>query len=646
MGRLNQWWHILLSLLVVLVPTVCVLWFMTEAVENRRLVVRRALADADYTVAQERLDNYWNLQKLEIESNWDKSEVPAIAFQRCVLQDLADCVVFYDAGGQLIYPAPAQSPFSIDEAPEVDWSSIEKLEHQQQKYEEAADAYGEIAAKHGDPTKPATFEANLAARALTGQARCLVKADRKEEAIAMLLELLNQSHYAEAIDSDGRLIVAATELRVLELVEDSSDPRFQNIVKRLTERLNDYHDPLLSSSQRLFLMKRLQETLSREIEFPTLEAEVLAAEFYEANPRPSKDGVVRLTQTPELWQLASADGRAIALFRTESVLSRSIKTISGRELKSGAIVEPVPPGESSTEDAVLHSSEAGRFLPGWRLARTLEIGMQQEPVSDTQIVAYFWTGVLVIGSMSIFALIIARSFRQQMRLTRLRNDLVATVSHELKTPLSSIRLLVDTLLDDDEFDPQKVREYLVLMAKENNRLSRLIDSFLTFSRMERNKNAFEFSKVQVSNVIDAAVEVVSERFESNHCRLEVSIEDGLPAISADEDAIVTVVLNLLDNAYKYSPDEKHIVLHAFLQNEAVCLEINDLGIGISKTALKKVFKRFYQVDYRVSRTTGGVGLGLSIVQYIIDAHNAEIDVQSTLGQGSTFTITFPKVPSE
>ena len=233
-----------------------------------------------------------------------------------------------------------------------------------------------------------------------------------------------------------------------------------------------------------------------------------------------------------------------------------------------------------------------------------------------------------------------------MRLTRLRNDLVATVSHELKTPLSSIRLLVDTLLDDEEFDPQKVREYLVLMSKENNRLSRLIDSFLTFSRMERNKNAFEFSKVQVSEVIYAAVEVVADRFESNNCQLEVSIEDGLPAIRADEDAIVTVVLNLLDNAYKYSPKEKHIELRAFTQNEAVCIEIKEIGIGISKTALKKVFKRFYQVDYRVSRATGGVGLGLSIVQYILDAHNATVDVQSTLDHGSTFTITFPVVPSE
>ena len=645
-GRFAQWWPVLLSLLVVLVPTVCVLWFMTEAVQNRRLVVSRTLADADFTVAQERLEHYWDAQAAVLQQSWLEGQSPSAAFRQCVLENLADSVVYYGGDGQPVYPAPARSPQPGQAAREIDWDGIEKIEHQQRDLSAAAAAYAEIAAAHGDPAKADDFDANLAARALTAQARCLAKADRPEEAIALLTETLGQPRYGQAVDLDGRLIVAAAQLRALELIEDQDAPRFQSTARRLIERLNDYDDPLLAASQRRFLMRRLQELLPQAVEFPTLEAEELAVEFREANPRPSKDNVVRLTQSPGLWQLASSDGRAYAIFRTENVLSRSEKAISDRGLRSGAKVEPVPPGQASSADAVLHSAEAGRYLPGWRLTRSLEGGEELEPASDTQIVAYFWTGVLVIGAMSIFALIIAWAFRRQMTLTRLRNDLVATVSHELKTPLSSIRLLVDTLLDEQQLDGKKVREYLELMAKENNRLSRLIDSFLTFSRMERNKHAFEFAEVRAADVIEAAVEVVRERFQSPQCRFDVEIAADLPLVEADADAMVTALLNLLDNAYKYSPHQKHIVLRAYAEDGNVCLEVEDNGIGLSRAASKKVFKRFYQVDRRVSRATGGVGLGLSIVQFIADAHGATVRVRSRPGQGSTFIVTFPGASAE
>lgn len=178
----------------------------------------------------------------------------------------------------------------------------------------------------------------------------------------------------------------------------------------------------------------------------------------------------------------------------------------------------------------MHSADAGRYLPGWRLAYYPSGDGALQPVSDAQLVAYFWTGVLVIGAMSIFAGIIAHAFRRQMRLTRLRNDLVATVSHELKTPLASIRLLVDTLLDERPLHESKVREYLALVAKENMRLSRLIDNFLAFSRMERNKHAFQFT-VQARDVVAAALAAVGEQFHSPDCRLEVEVAKRLPPVS-------------------------------------------------------------------------------------------------------------------
>ena len=224
---------------------------------------------------------------------------------------------------------------------------------------------------------------------------------------------------------------------------------------------------------------------------------------------------------------------------------------------------------------------------------------------------------------------------------------MATVSHELKTPLASIRLLVDTLLDEPEFDEPKTREYLQLVAKENMRLTRMIDNFLAFSRMERNRHAFEFAETQVSDVVDSAVEVTRERHDQPDSRLHVELAGNLPPIDADADALVTVLLNLLENAYKYSSDDVQIAVRAYaVELVTYDLEVADNGIGLSKAAARKVFKRFYQFDHRVSRETGGVGLGLSIVQFIVNAHGGTVAVRSRLGHGSTFTITIPARSSD
>jgi signal transduction histidine kinase len=228
-----------------------------------------------------------------------------------------------------------------------------------------------------------------------------------------------------------------------------------------------------------------------------------------------------------------------------------------------------------------------------------------------------------------------------MHLANLKTDLVAAVSHELKTPLSSMRLLVDTLLDDANFDPQKTREYLELIANENSRLSRLIDNFLTFSRMERDRQKFNFGKTTPAKIIEAAMDAAGDRFHSPQCLLDVEIAPGLPPIQADEDALVTALLNLLDNAFKFTPEEKRIKLRAHSEPGRVCFEVADNGIGLSPREQRKVFRRFYQVDRQLARRAGGVGLGLSIVEFIVKAHHGNIQVSSQPGAGSTFTISLP-----
>ncbi len=159
--------------------------------------------------------------------------------------------------------------------------------------------------------------------------------------------------------------------------------------------------------------------------------------------------------------------------------------------------------------------------------------------------------------------------------------------------------------------------------------------------MERNKYAFGFKEVSAAEIVEGAVTAVRERFNAPGCQFKTEVAPHLPSVVADPDALVTALVNLLDNAYKYSGDDKQITLTAGTANGSVCFTVKDNGIGLSPRDTKRIFKRFYQVDQRLSRSGGGCGLGLSIVKYIVTAHHGNVRVESQPGHGSTFTISLP-----
>ena len=344
------------------------------------------------------------------------------------------------------------------------------------------------------------------------------------------------------------------------------------------------------------------------------------------------DQTLQPSRIPGRWKLALPGGHAVALFRRETVIS------SMRHLPGSVKFEVLPPGSPNAGESIA----AGRLLPGWQISFSLLDTKPSDEAARRRVASYVWVGFLVIAALAITGLIVGQAFRRQLRLTHLKTDLVAAVSHELKTPLASMRLLVDSLLDDEQFDPKKTRDYLQLIAGENLRLTRLIENFLTFSRIERDRQRFSFAETKPAAVIESAVQVMRERLQS--CHLEVDISPDLPVIQADEDALVMVLLNLLDNAYKYTPPdkgEKRILLHAYREAGQVVFEVEDNGIGIAPRDQKKIFRRFYQVDQRLARATGGCGLGLSIVEFIARAHGGAVRVQSQPGAGSTFRVSLP-----
>jgi len=629
-SRDNLWLVLLLLLAIVIVPTACLFWFLNKAVQNERFAMRQRLADAyraQITLVQEKLEGYWRQRADALDQLADGAPPPQL-FAALVTGKHADSAICFDADGRIVYPAP--SPGIVQPKDDAVFAEAFRLEQAENDATKAADEFARVARESSD--------ANIIARALQGQARCLAKMGQKDAAVKILTETLGADRFVRSQDSHGRLIVANAELMALELIESAADPRFQAVKDRLVKRVTDYEGAQVPASQRLFLMHKLQQLAPAEDRFPTLEAEDLAARWVEATPNPARAPGLRKTALTNICQFASGSGRVVALQRCDDLLGHIRAVTMLDSLPDGVEIIPVPPEQELSDDGLIVVT-AGPSLPGWRLALK-EPGLF-DTATNARISTYFWTGFLAVVAMCVLAIIVLNLVRRQMTSTRLKNDLVANVTHELKTPLSSMRLLVDTLLNSEKLNEKTAREYLQLIAKENSRLSRLIDNFLTFSRMERNKHVFDFSEVSVARVVDDAVAAVRERFNAPGCGLEVTIAEDLPPVVADGDALVTALVNLLDNAFKYSGDEKVIRLRARAQNGGVCFEVRDNGIGLSPREARKVFKRFYQVDQSLSRETGGCGLGLSIVQYIVAAHKGDVRVESEPSKGSTFTIVVP-----
>ena len=259
---------------------------------------------------------------------------------------------------------------------------------------------------------------------------------------------------------------------------------------------------------------------------------------------------------------------------------------------------------------------------------------------------YAWIALLTAAAICAIAGIAGFAVSRQLRLQELRSTSVATVAHELRTPLASMRLLVDTLREGRCRTEEQRREYLDLIAAENLRLSRLTDNFLTHSRLDRGQQAFTFARVAVRGVIDQAVAALRARLHAPGCDFTLDVVEPLPEIFADRDGLLTVLTNLLENALKYTGEEKQITLRVRSAAERVVFTIGDNGVGLTRPERRQIFEPFFQADQKLSRAREGCGLGLAIVREIVDAHGGKVEVESELGKGSAFIVTLPLMPDE
>ncbi len=261
-----------------------------------------------------------------------------------------------------------------------------------------------------------------------------------------------------------------------------------------------------------------------------------------------------------------------------------------------------------------------------------------------------WFISILILSILAGVWVFARKAQREAKLSRMKSTFVSNLSHELRTPLTSIRMLAELLemqLEKTSGEAvQKVKQkggqYLGVILRESDRLNRLIDNLLDFSRIERGAKSYQFVIKNPADILRAAIDAFRPQAEANGFKMNVSVAEDLPAVKVDADAMSQVILNLLSNAVKYSDDRKVIEVRTRHDARQVQIEVADQGVGMPRTELKKIFNSFYRIDDALNtQKQGGVGIGLTLVRQIVEDHQGSVNVTSDLGAGSVFTVSLP-----
>jgi signal transduction histidine kinase len=256
---------------------------------------------------------------------------------------------------------------------------------------------------------------------------------------------------------------------------------------------------------------------------------------------------------------------------------------------------------------------------------------------------------IVLGALSLLMIggivLSYRNISREMNLARLKSDFVANVSHELRTPLALIRLYAETLELGRIHTKEKYQEYYRIIREESERLSALINNILDFSRIEAGRKEYEFKETDLPELVRSTLDTYRFQIEQNGFDFQENIAKDIPPVNVDREAIARSLLNLVNNALKYSKDRKFIGVSLYRANGGVKLEVQDHGIGIPASEQEKIFEKFYRCGDPLVHNVKGSGLGLSLVRHIARAHGGEVHVESVPEQGSKFTIALPLDPS-
>ena len=687
----------LIFLLAILLPSVVVGYLSFSTFAGRRESVRRILESNLWVSGEAALLSFeavlFDLEKQALEPQkfsqlprHENSGRPAfIDFQegsgppgRRFLLDGDLKIVFPRTGNENVaFPEKAVIP--QDKRFAKDIQEAESLEHSRKNYTQAAGLFRRCA--QSAPSKAHQ------AKALEGLGRCLLAANKNEEADQVYSELA--ADLGQFLNAAGHPygITAAFQLHEIRRRRQKAEESLQVLL----DAYRGIHEGrwLLNLGARDFFVGEIETIFEKSLDdqkFPGLyktwrEIQTQPSPYLEAllfSDFLSREVIPTLEERLKLRRLTGeAQAGRVIVTQEENFRLISYAGLSnlqpGKDYYGGycwdlgALKERVLPGilEGMKKDSGLIfqiSDENTKDAPGTHntplSANAVALSLRQFPLPWKFIVTQPELGDLertavretllyglllgvIVALMVMGAILIARDISRETETTRLKTEFVHNISHELKTPLTLIRLYGETLQRKDDLEAGQKREAYEIITKESERLSHLINNILDFSRIEMGRKEFNFKPGNLADTISETLESYRYHLEKKGFAVQEEISPEMPEMAFDQEAMASILVNLLSNAMKFSSGKKDVTVRLFREDGNAVLQVEDKGIGIPPKDLPKIFQRFYRSDQEVVLETRGSGLGLTIVQHIVEAHGGRIQVSSEPGKGSVFSVILP-----
>jgi signal transduction histidine kinase len=577
---------------------------------------------------------------------------------------------------------PADSPKAGDASLAVRIRRAEALEFVDRNFRAAAALYRELSKLASDR--------NFQAEMLTGQARCLQKAEVYDEAVRVYARIARE--YSDCLTPSRLPLGLLARLQTIECYERSGDSpgaakhaldAYRELLKKpsaLSEDQFKTYISLVGESIDAVLAGEKGAQVSEEYRKDYMDLKSLQSDRMKewAAAGLLKKEVIpelarRLSQSeaysPNSYRLSrNVGGRDLLLLAAwiPDRMEEGTAGMLGVQLNNEYLLESVLPealGNVQLNDGVevVLADLAGRPLSGKRSTSTAlplvteyfednfppwKIELFQAPAKGLEILDlrrnfYFWTILTLLVVLAFGAFLIVRTIAHEIEILKIKSDFVSSVSHEFKTPLTSIKALMERLVDGKVRDPGKMDQYFQIIAQDTDKLTRLVNNLLDFSKIEEGKKEYALSDADIVRIATEQVQgFKNERaLAGREIRLEITGE--IPTLRADADALSRALANLLSNAMKFTPLGKAIRVGLSSDGENVVLEVEDEGIGIHADEVGKVFEKFFQGRNVLDQSVKGTGLGLTLVKHIVEAHGGRILVESRLGLGSKFSMVFP-----
>jgi two-component system phosphate regulon sensor histidine kinase PhoR len=317
-------------------------------------------------------------------------------------------------------------------------------------------------------------------------------------------------------------------------------------------------------------------------------------------------------------------------------LNKGMAEMIGREYADIVAKTPIEAFRNiALQDALNRFRQAGEIV-----LEEITLGDENPMILDVNISA-----VKSLPGQDPKTMIVFHDVTRLKKLEQVRADFVANVTHEIKTPLTAIIGFVETLQQGAIDDRAKAQKFLLTIHENAQRLNRLVDDLLTLSSIELGETKLHLEGLALDDVFETALTLISPRAALKNVRIQRDVQPGLPMVRADRDRLVQILVNVLDNAVKFTPEGGSVSITASPEVQgSVVIKITDTGIGISKSELPRLGERFYRIDKTRSREMGGTGLGLSIVKHLMKAHEGSMEIESRLGHGTIVSLHFPVSP--